>query len=62
MPSLLRKRIEGFDELVAMMSKDKRPSIFVTRDQKSFDEFKNKNLTCIDITLEPSRTFIASCN
>jgi hypothetical protein len=62
MPSLLRKRIEGFDELITMMSKDKKPSIFVTRDQKSFDEFKNKNLTCIDITLELSRTFIASCN
>ena len=61
MPSLLRKKIEGFDELISLMSRDKKPSVFVTRDQKSFDQFKGMNLTCIDITLELSRTFIASC-
>jgi len=61
MPSLLRKKIEGFDELVSLMIEDGKPSVFVTRDQKSFDQFKGKNLTCVDITLELSRTFIASC-
>jgi hypothetical protein len=61
MPSLMRKKITGFDELTNLMNSDGKPSIFVTRDVASFIQFREKNSTCLDITLKSARTFIASC-
>jgi hypothetical protein len=60
-PSLIEEKVLSFDELISEMNKDSKPSVFVTKNEAAFTEFKNKNLTCRDITLESSRTFIASC-
>lgn len=61
MPSLMRKKITGYDELINLMNEDGKSSIFVTRDADSFSEFRSINTTCFDMTLQESRTFIARC-
>jgi hypothetical protein len=61
LPSLLRKRIGSFDELITVMNNDQKPSIFVTRNAMSFRKLIEKNPSCHDLTLKLSKTYIAKC-
>jgi hypothetical protein len=61
LPSLLGQKIGSIGELSSTMKLDKKPSIFVSQDKELFARVILESDNCFDISLKPTRTFIASC-
>ena len=54
-------KINSLKELTTLMNQDGRISVFVTRNLDTYTSFTKENLSCKSLTLQNSKTFIASC-